>query len=313
MKGDDLIPPEVLASMLLRLFAFSPIAICISTAGTEGSRYVKVNDAYLRLIGRSWEDIHGEKLVDAGAVHDAGRERRARLLDEVGSFLSEEVEVRHASGRLIPTLVSAQRTIANGTAFDIEIILDISTRVRIQRELERHLTAAALTDALTGLPNRAHFDEVLERTMAMRREGDGTVALAFLDLNGFKTVNDVAGHATGDHVLRLIADRLRATCRPGDFAARIGGDEFAVLLANEEGTVEGLRQRLAACAAGVFAPVTIGDSEFRVGAAVGVAVSSPSDDGPALLRAADRQMYLAKATGEPVCLRIGRTEDAAAG
>src|SRR4051812_47954873 len=115
MQDDEIIPPDVLASMLMRLFEFSPIAMAITTSDTRTSSYAKVNDAYLRLTGFQWENISGKKLTSEGSAIDSpARDRRHRLLADEGSYVLEEVEIMHADGTVIPTLISAQRTVIDG-------------------------------------------------------------------------------------------------------------------------------------------------------------------------------------------------------
>lgn len=292
--------PDVLCSMLLRMFEFSPIAMTITTTGARRARYVKVNSAYLKLIGRSWSEIAGKDLVACGsAIDDPARDRRLQLLAETGHYMLEEVSLRHASGTLIPTLISAQRSVIDGEAYDIELIIDISSRVRMQKELERHLTVAALTDALTELPNRAHFDKHLDDAVARARSAGRSVALAFIDFNGFKTINDRFGHAVGDQVLQVVAKRLRSRCRPHDFVARIGGDEFAIVLDIAGDETGRLAARVRNFLSDAFAAVTVDEHEFEIGAAIGLAfLTSPDETASSLLRLADQQMYRAKASGD---------------
>ncbi|WP_051661287.1 GGDEF domain-containing protein [Bosea sp. 117] len=306
MIMSEYIPPDALRSMLLGMFEFSPIPMAITTAGTDTSRYVKVNSAYLKLIGRSWEEIAGRAIVDHGAaIDDDSRQRRLRLLEEVGHYMLEEVSLRHTQNGIIPTLISAQRSVIDGCAYDIEIIFDISSRVMMQKELERHLTTAAMTDALTRLPNRAHFDNYFQEAVANARAADRTVALAFLDLNGFKSVNDRFGHAIGDQVLSKIAERLRARCRPTDFVARLGGDEFAIVYHVASADAGRLAARLRSSLKEAFAPIGMEGVEFEIGAAVGLAfLSSAADTALSLLKLADREMYRAKASGERVAIRV---------
>ena len=152
------------------------------------------------------------------------------------------------------------------------------------------LLERARTDALTGLPNRAAFHEAVGG--AAPAPGG---ALLYVDLDGFKAVNDRLGHAAGDALLREVARRLRAVVREGDLCARLGGDEFAVLLrdaAQEEAVV--VAERLVAA---VREPVVLGGTSARVGASVGVAATGAAADGDELVRLADAAMYAAKGAG----------------
>jgi diguanylate cyclase (GGDEF)-like protein/PAS domain S-box-containing protein len=300
-----LIDAKVLGAILLDMYEFAPVAISISTTGKDSSRYVSVNRAYLEMVGKTWDELRNQELVDAGAaISNPERDRRLALLDEAGFYRLEEVPIRHASGAVIPTLISAWRGLYRGEKLDIEIILDVSDRVRMQKELEGYLKQAALTDPLTGLPNRAHFDQHLELSLKEAPPHGEVVALAFLDLNGFKRVNDQFGHETGDAVLKVIAERLRLAAHGGDFVARLGGDEMALLFRVAPQTISELAQRLSQLLAEVFQPIETGGERLAVGAACGLSVQGPGQETALeLVRAADRQMYLAKATRARIALR----------
>lgn len=164
---------------------------------------------------------------------------------------------------------------------------------RVRRASERRLARLAYHDALTGLPNRALFNERLEQALAQARRKAASVGVMFLDLNGFKVINDTYGHEAGDLVLCEFADRLRAMVRECDVVTRLGGDEFAVLapFADRE-QLEVLSRRITAQAC---APVTVRGVELEVRASVGLAVFPESGSAARdLLRVADAEMYDAK-------------------
>ncbi|HLZ36473.1 MAG TPA: EAL domain-containing protein, partial [Mycobacteriales bacterium] len=174
--------------------------------------------------------------------------------------------------------------------------------VRVVEEGRERLRHQAMHDGLTGLANRTYFAQRVEEELA-RAGGDSQVAVLFVDLDDFKTVNDSLGHAAGDALLTVVAERLRTCVRRGDVVARLGGDEFAVLLGDVRATGEVVH--VAERILGVLgAPVPIGDREVLVAASVGVALSSTSDQAPVagdtegLLRGADVAMYLAKSKGK---------------
>lgn len=302
MEDKEIIEPDVLASMLMRLFEFAPIAMAITTSDTKSSSYAKVNDAYLKLTGQRWEDICGRKLLSSkgSAIDSPARDRRHRLLAEEGSYVLEEVDIRHADGTIVPTLISAQRTVIDGVSFDVEVILDVSSRVRHQREMESALLESARSDFLTGLPNRAGFEVELASRLSLKRSGE--LALVYIDLNGFKPVNDSMGHAAGDDVLKTIASRLRENFRTGDYIARVGGDEFVILLDVETHKVAGLLLSLEEAAERIFKPVAIEGQVADVGAAVGIAFLQPGDTGISFTKRADSYMYIAKASRERVAI-----------
>ena len=170
---------------------------------------------------------------------------------------------------------------------------DISER----KSLEHRLTELAFSDELTGLANRARMRARIGEALQSPSVGDGQVSLLFIDLDGFKAVNDSLGHAMGDLLLRQAADRLLEAVRPDDTVARLGGDEFAVLLppCAELGGPREVGRRLLHV---LEAPFMLGESEISVGASVGVAVARTGDDADSLVRDADLAMYRAKALGK---------------
>lgn len=303
MDDTDIIPPDVLSAMLMRMFEFAPIAMAITTSDASTSSYAKVNDAYLKLTGLKWEDISGRKLTSEGAAIDnPARDRRHRMLAEEGAYVLEEVDIKHADGTIIPTLISAQRTVVDGVSFDVEVIMDVSARVRHQREIELALRASARTDGLSGLPNRACLDETLAARIENAEPGGKLLALAFIDLNGFKTVNDSLGHAAGDEVIRTIASRFRDSFRTNDFIARIGGDEFVVLIEADPVMFHDVCETVNEAVERIFKPIAIDGAVTEVGAAVGVALLEAGDTVASFMKRADDYMYLAKQTGERVAV-----------
>lgn len=307
-KGTTLIDSDVLSTILLDMFEFAPVAMSISSVGYETSRYLKVNPAYLRLLDRTWDDLKNQEMVAAGAViNGPARMRRLQMLDEQGGYTLEEVEIRRADGTIIPTLMSARRSEHNGEKFDVEIIIDISDRVRIQQDLEYYLKQAAMSDPLTGLPNRAHFDHHLENSLAEAPRTGEVVGLAFLDVNHFKWVNDNFGHDVGDQLLQAIAERLRTNLRDGGFAARLGGDEFALVFKIPQAEAEELLAYLHMNLPRIFEPFDIGGRILHVGTACGVAIQEGEEDvSSTLLKRADRQMYKAKASGKFMAVQMDR-------
>ena len=165
----------------------------------------------------------------------------------------------------------------------------------------RRFAHAADHDALTGLPNRAAFDREFPRAVDDTAEHGEALALAYLDLDGFKTINDTHGHGAGDEVLRVVACRLVDAFRETDFVARLGGDEFAVLLRPIDPPP--VRERLGKALADIAAPIIWAEAELRVTASVG-AVRFPADgtDAQALLALADTTMYRAKERRNQVLL-----------
>ena len=169
--------------------------------------------------------------------------------------------------------------------------------VTAQRAREDALRRMASHDVLTGLPNRALFEDRARRAVAAAGRTGTTAAVLYIDLDDFKPVNDTLGHPVGDELLRAAAARLAGTVRESDTAARLGGDEFAAILENLPGPA----------AAGVLAgrvvtalgePFTLSAGKVVVGASVGVATTADSQDPAGILACADRALYAVKAAGK---------------
>ena len=167
-----------------------------------------------------------------------------------------------------------------------------------ERQAAAELVRLAQHDPLTGLPNRMLLIDRIHHALNRRAAEKNVTALLFCDVDGFKAVNDTAGHQAGDDVLRTVAQRLSSAVRPGDTVARIGGDEFVVLCESlrDGGDASRLASRISTI---VAAPLTVGSGVLEVTISIGVAVASiEADAAPgALLRDADEAMYKAKRQG----------------
>ncbi|WP_246063574.1 diguanylate cyclase domain-containing protein [Blastococcus colisei] len=184
---------------------------------------------------------------------------------------------------------------------------DVTARVEAERALiqERDRNRACLTrieelaytDPLTGLPNRRRLEEQVETAIWNARSGSDTLALLFVDLDGFKAVNDRLGHAAGDELLQAVARTLRGRLRRGDLLARLGGDEFLVALTglDPESAAAEARRVADDLSAAVSAPIELGASDVAVGASVGIGVyPGDGEEFGALLHSADVDMYARK-------------------
>ncbi|HEY8489573.1 MAG TPA: EAL domain-containing protein [Dehalococcoidia bacterium] len=235
----------------------------------------------------SWDMVHPEDVPDAQEVIRG-------IFSESGGFRTAELRARHRDGSWRWLEVRATNLLRDPAVGGVVVnYRDITER----RALEEQLTHQAFHDPLTGLANRALFRDRVEHALARSgRYGKG-VAVLFLDLDGFKTVNDSLGHAAGDQMLVAVAGRLRASLRPADTAARLGGDEFAVMLeeAGEEEAVRAARRILET----LRSPFTLQGKEVFVGASIGIAVAAGGRDGAdEVLRNADVAMYAAKGRGK---------------
>ncbi|MGH8868862.1 MAG: putative bifunctional diguanylate cyclase/phosphodiesterase [Actinomycetes bacterium] len=179
---------------------------------------------------------------------------------------------------------------------------DVSER----RQLEQQLARQAYSDSLTGLANRLFFRDRVEAALTAEHGNSGSVAVLFCDLNGFKAVNDTLGHATGDELLRLVAQRLRRCVRGEDLVARLGGDEFSVLVSGQDAEQAAVwlagRVRTA-----LASPFGLLGRDVAVSTSTGIAVSdSGTENAEQLLRNADLAMYRAKADHDLKYVRFER-------
>ncbi len=174
------------------------------------------------------------------------------------------------------------------------LVQDVSAKIQIARQ--QHYLANH--DSLTGLFNRAAFQGRLEQALSHARHGAGSVALLFIDLDGFKRINDAEGHRAGDEVLRLVAQRIASTVRSGDTMARLGGDEFLVMLDQDvtRDVTDTIGHRIIEA---LHQPMAVEGRDLRIGASIGVAMHPPLEcDIDALMSRADQAMYSAKRAGK---------------
>ncbi len=276
---------------------FDHARIGLALADLSG-RYLRVNASYADLIGRAVEDLVGVSLADV--LRDADGEPLevgALLAAGRSSFQSEQSYV-HPDSSVLWVLhgVAAVRGSDGAAGWYSVSAQDITERRHAEqdlRQLTAELSEQAVRDPLTGLANRALLGERLCGALARDARTGGSTGVMFLDLDGFKEVNDRHGHATGDAVLRGVADRLRAGVRPSDTVARVGGDEFVILV--EDATDAGLEALSTRLQTAVCIPIEGGGRTLNVGVSVGVARATRGTvEAQELLSQADARMYDAK-------------------
>ncbi len=269
----------------------APVGIFLSEAGVRlgyvNDRFVEIIGADpFRLLGTGWltivlaEDLPLVYSAAESVLDGRPAECTVRLTGGDGDAL------RWVNLRLAPTMTPARAVGFIGTAED----------VTERRAWEERITYQAHHDPLTGLVNRRRLIEVLHERLGSKRGMDRHMAVVFLDLDGFKEVNDTYGHEAGDRVLIEVARRLQRTARDADLIARVAGDEFVVVLGNigsAEDAEAASRRHLASLAA----PYRVGSLEVHLSASIGIAIPASSDTPESILRAADHVMYQAKAAG----------------
>ncbi len=259
---------------------------------------IEVNQAFSRITGFSREQAVGQNLriLKSGRQDQAFYEAMWRDLIGKGHW-SGEVWNRRKDGEVYAELltISAVRNAAGDVQHYVGLFSDITAIKAHQKQLE-HI---AHFDALTGLPNRVLLADRLLQAMAQMQRRGQQLAVAYLDLDGFKAINDKHGHETGDQVLITATQRMKQTLREGDTLSRMGGDEFIAVLGDLTATTDSLPlvNRLLAT---VAEPMRVGDLTLQVSASVGITFYPQTQDIDAdqLLRQADQAMYQAKVAGK---------------
>jgi diguanylate cyclase (GGDEF)-like protein/PAS domain S-box-containing protein len=230
---------------------------------------------------RSEHDNYLSRYIGTGQAHTLGVSGR-------------EVTAVRKNGEQFPMELSASEMVLRGERYFVGIVRDVTERKLAEQKI-MHL---AHHDYLTDLPNRALFLDRLEQSIALAKRSDYKEAILFLDLDGFKKVNDTLGHGTGDLLLQEVAKRLKKVIRSSDTVARVGGDEFTFVL-NDIGTDEHAASVAANIIATLAEPFDLQGQQCHIGGSIGISIY-PDDahDFATLLRQADEAMYLTKQNGK---------------
>ncbi|WP_329128011.1 putative bifunctional diguanylate cyclase/phosphodiesterase [Streptomyces sp. NBC_01465] len=272
--------------------------VIMIAAPTGVLRYV--SPAASGVYGRDAEDLIGSELASLIHPEDLGlvvHEVRRFLATSPAQEPTTRIECRFRSGT--GDWLNVESTVKRHQGGLIFNSRDVTERVRLQAQLQHN----AEHDPLTDLPNRALFTQRVRKALSGRRVTDHGTAVLFIDLDGFKAVNDTIGHQAGDELLIQAARRLQDSVRVADTAARLGGDEFAALILGDGGRDHAAREyqvheiadRLRLT---LSQPYRIEGSEVRVAASIGVAFAEPGITPTDLMRNADLAMYRAKAGGK---------------
>lgn len=259
---------------------------------------LNINESFCRITGYSRDEVLGQNpRLFRSQRHDKEFYRKLwQDLNELGQW-SGEIWNQRKTGEIYPLsqTISSVRNPEGKTHAYVALFSDISAQKAQQGELER----LAHFDALTGLPNRVLLADRLHQAMVQAQRRSQTLAVAYIDLDGFKAVNDQQGHQAGDQLLTIVASRMKQALREGDTLARLGGDEFAAVLIDltDVASCMPLLHRLLAASAQV---VQVNNCALQVSASIGVTFYPQMQDIDAdqLLRQSDQAMYQAKLAGK---------------
>ncbi len=278
------------------LFSLNPEPMALTRL--KDGTVIEASRSFAEYFGFEIDDVVGRSTLSGDLDVWVDAEQRQQWTEQLardGEAIGFETQMRRKDGSVSTMLISGKVVEIGGEWCVISVAHDI-TEHKLQAE---HLEKIAHHDPLTGLPNRLLLGDRLHQAIARNQRGDTIIAVCYLDLDGFKEINDRFGHQAGDHLLVEVSRRLMACVRGGDTVARLGGDEFVVLLSGL-GDEEECRMALDRLLQSVSEPYVIGDSEQAgISASIGVTLfPNDSVDSDTLVRHADHAMYVAKQAGK---------------
>lgn len=284
---------EALLLLNASVFENSQIAVVITDA--DGN-LISANKTFSEITGYTLDEVRGKnpRLLQSGEHSKEFYHDMWECVRTQGGWSGEVID-RRKNGEIFPALLnlSAVRGSSGDVTHYVSTLNDITALKDAQQRLERLVHF----EPLTGLPNRALLADRMRQALAAADRKGGELAVCFLDLDGFKQINDRFGHHTGDHLLIEVARRLERVIRCADTLARIGGDEFILLLTDVEGKQD-IEKGLTRILEAIEHPFFIEGCELRVSASIGVAhYPWDNSDADGLLRHADQAMFEAKQLG----------------
>lgn len=287
---------QYMNKLRLSAIVFENTRECITITDADGN-IIDVNPAFSRITGYTHEEVLGKnpRFLKSGHHDQAFYAAMWQSINTTGCW-SGELWNRTKNGGCYPELRSISAI--TDTQGVVTHYIGISSDISKLKQHEKQLEHIAHYDALTGIPNRVLLADRMKQAIAQAKREQKLLGVCYLDLDGFKPVNDTLGHQAGDQVLIEIARRIGNILREGDTVARLGGDEFVVLLPDlnhaEEciATLKRLHENIAL-------PIYIQDQSFLLTVSIGVSIfPGDGNDPDMLLRHADQAMYVAKQSGK---------------
>jgi diguanylate cyclase (GGDEF)-like protein/PAS domain S-box-containing protein len=280
-------------SMLEQIIDTTPIMI---SATDRNGKILFINSYQAALVGEDPDLLVGRSITEVLAPQLAEREqRRNALIIESGQSPPNYEEIYSSDGVQLTFHCNKSPLLNKGG--QVIGVLTSAVDITARKFAEEHRTHLALHDMLTGLPNRALLSEHMRQTIEECEASGNKAALLLVDLDRFKVINDTRGHQAGDLLLRMVAERINSALDANEFAARIGGDEFAIILRDID-SAEDISSKCSHLLSQIGRSFPIGDSDQLIGASIGVALIPDDSNSPDdLLRLADLAMYEAKSSG----------------